>query len=77
MSTLADRYFLVGRRPVRLRRTQEGGLACEAFDWSTGELTLDNSYLTKVITGYGEVDELSREEFDEAVEQLRAERGLA
>lgn len=74
--TLANRYFLVGTRPVRLRE-QDSGLACEVFDWNTGQLVIDNSYLSKVVAGHGEVDEVSQQEFDAAVAQLRAERGLA
>ncbi|HKE14853.1 MAG TPA: hypothetical protein VKB80_08325 [Kofleriaceae bacterium] len=73
MSALADRYFVVGRRPVRLRE-QDGGLACEVFDWNTGDFVIDNTYLSVVISGYGEVDEVTREDFDAAVERLRAER---
>jgi hypothetical protein len=73
MSALADRYFVVGRRPVRLRK-QDGGLVCEVFDWNTGDFVIDNTYLSVVISGYGEVDEVTREEFDAAVERLRAER---
>jgi hypothetical protein len=74
--SLANRYFLVGSRPVRLRE-ESGGLACEVFDWKTGRLIIDNSYLTRVVAGDGEVDELTREEFDAAVDRLRSERGLA
>jgi len=75
--SLANRFFIVGIRPVRLRGLEDGGLACEAFDWKTGQFIVDNSYLSKVITGYGEVEEVSAEEFDEAVKQLRVERKLS
>jgi hypothetical protein len=73
---LAGRHFIVGIRPVRLRGVEGGGLACEAFDWATGGFDLDNSYLSKVISGYGEVDEVSAQEFDAAVERLCIDRGF-
>ena len=74
--TRSHRYFIVGIRPVRLRALPDGGLACESFDWSTGQFTLDNGYLTKVVSGYGEVDEVSESEFEAAVKRLRKERNL-
>lgn len=73
--TLANRFFLVGIRPVRLRDV-DGGLACEVFDWKTGAFTIDNSYLSKVISGYGEVEEVSQPAFVAAVKRLREERKL-
>ena len=75
--TRRHRYFIVGIRPVRLRALPDGGLSCESFDWSTGQFTLDNSYLAKVTTGYGdEVDEISEADFEAAVKRLRKERNL-
>jgi hypothetical protein len=73
--TLANRFFLVGIRPVRLR-DHNGGLACEVFDWKTGAFTIDNSYLSKVISGYGEVEEVDQAAFAETVKRLREERKL-
>jgi hypothetical protein len=73
--SLANRYFIVGIRPVRLR-DHDGGLACEAFDWKTGGFAIDNSYLSKVISGDGEVEEVSATQFAEAVQRLRKQRKL-
>jgi hypothetical protein len=73
--SLANRFFIVGIRPVRLR-AHDGGLACEAFNWKTGDFGIDNSYLVRVVTGEGEVEEVSEGQFDAAVKRLRKERGL-
>jgi hypothetical protein len=67
-----SRYFIVGIRPVRLR-VHEEGMACEALDWNTGELVRDGSYLSRVIAGHGEVEEVSLEAFEQAVAERRAE----
>ena len=67
-----SRFFIVGARPVRLR-VHDQGTAVEAFDWKTGEFVRDNSYLTKVVTGMGEVEEVSESDFDAAVAERRAE----
>lgn len=71
-TSAGNRYFIVGIRPVRLR-THDQGTACEALDWSTGEFVRDNSYLSRVMAGYGEVEEVSAEAFEEAVAARRAE----
>ena len=66
-----NRYFIVGIRPVQLR-VHDQGVACEALDWKTGELVRDNSYRMRVLTGDGEVEEVSEAAFAAAVEEQRA-----
>lgn len=66
-------YFIVGRRPVRLVRNDQGGVVCEAFDWTSGQFSRAWEYFTRVITGEGEVERVSEGEFEEHVRQLRAE----
>lgn len=65
-------FMICGARPVFSALTAEGGLAVYAFDWETGEFTLDMSYLTR-ISGWPKDDdaEVTRAEFDEAVALLR------
>lgn len=67
----ATRYFIVGARPVRLVPRPDGGLGVEAIDWQTGEMVRATQYLSRVIHGDNEVDEVSAEEFDRAVAEIR------
>ncbi|MBE7451163.1 MAG: hypothetical protein HS111_20385 [Kofleriaceae bacterium] len=66
------RYFIVGARPVRLVPRADGGLGVEAIDWGTGEMVRATQYLTRVLTGDGEVDEVDEAEFERAVAEIRA-----
>lgn len=68
------RFCIVGRRPVKLVETPDGGMDCLAYDWDTGALVRDMSYLTRASLPDEEVDVVSADEFDEAVANLRAER---
>ncbi len=67
----ATRYFIVGARPVRLVPRPDGGLGVEAIDWQTGEMVRATQYLSRVIHGDNEVDEVTAEEFDRAVAEIR------
>lgn len=66
------RYFLVGERPVRLVPRPDGGLGVEAIDWQSGEMVRATEYLTRVLHGDPEVDEIDREQFERAVADIRA-----
>lgn len=66
------RHFIVGIRPVRLVPRDDGGLGVEAIDWKTGEFIRATEYLSRVISGDGEVEEVSADEFDRAVAEIRA-----
>jgi hypothetical protein len=68
------RYCIIGARPVKLVATEEGGLDCLAYDWETGELARDMSYLTRAVLPDEEVDVVSAEEFERHVARLRTER---
>ncbi len=65
-------YFIVGIRPVKSVPTPEGGLGIYAYDWKTGQFVLAMEYLTRIFQGYGEIEQVSEEEFDRAVAALRA-----
>ncbi len=66
------RHFIVGARPVRLVPRDDGGLGVEAIDWQTGEMVRATQYLSRVLAGDGEVDEVTPEVFDLAVAEIRA-----
>ncbi|MEQ9318115.1 MAG: hypothetical protein RIF41_03110 [Polyangiaceae bacterium] len=68
------RYCIVGKRPVKLVETADGGMDCLAYDWDTGAFQRNMDYLTRATLPDGEVDVVTADEFDEAVATLRAER---
>jgi hypothetical protein len=65
-------FYLVNDRPVRLEETADGGLTVLVYNWSTGQLEMDMSYLSRCFNAGQDVDKLSEEEFTRHVEQLRA-----
>ena len=69
------RYCIVGRRPVKLVETSDGGMDCLAYDWDTGELVRNMDYLTRACLPDDEVDVVSVEQFDAQLARLRAEGG--
>lgn len=67
------RYFVFGDRPVRLVATPEGGMDVQAWDWKTGELVRDLSYLSRVYPNLDiDADELDAAAFEAACARLRA-----
>jgi hypothetical protein len=64
-------YCIVGERPVVAFETDEGGMDIHVFNWETGALERDMTYLTKIL--YGDADQVSEAEFTEYVERLRQE----
>lgn len=67
------RYFIVGDRPVKAVPTADGGMDLLAFDWDSGELIREMGYLTRVmLPGDPEVDEVSREQFERKLAELKA-----
>ncbi len=65
------KYFIVGDRPVKSVPTNEGGLDVLAYDWNSGEFIRAMEYLAKISFGEGEVERVTRAEFDDRVEKLR------
>ena len=67
------RYCIVGDRPVKAVATDDGGMDILAFDWKTGEFVREMDYLSQVVMSQGgEVDVVTKEEFDKKVATLRA-----
>lgn len=65
------KHYLAGERPIRLITTPDGGLDCEVYDWQTGALTRDMSYLLRCMNE-DDADRVSEAEFDAKVAEHRA-----
>jgi hypothetical protein len=66
-------YFIVGRRPIKLIKTEEGGMDVLAYSWETGEFQREMGYLTTVLMGEGDVDQVSEQEFSQFLMELQNE----
>ncbi len=69
-------YYIVGARPVKVVRTEVGGLDCLAYNWETGEFETNLDYMAKVHFMEGEVDEVDEQTFNQQVEKLRLRNAL-
>ncbi|OQY89946.1 MAG: hypothetical protein B6D38_05110 [Anaerolineae bacterium UTCFX1] len=68
------RYYIVGLRPVKVIRTNDGGMAIYAFNWETGSFELAMKYLFRLEKARNDdVERVSEEEFSRKVEELRKE----
>jgi len=67
------RYFIVGARPVKVIRNQDGLTGTYAYNWQTGDFDLNWEYYEQTFSGKGEVERVSEEEFNKHVERLRNE----
>ena len=67
------KYFIVGRRPVKLIKPEEGGMDVLAYNWKTGEFQREMGYLTTVLMGEGDVDQVSEQEFSQLLIELQRE----
>ncbi len=67
------KYFIVGRRPVKLIKPEAGGMDVLAYNWETGEFQREMGYLTTVLMGEGDVDQVSEQEFCQLVIELQTE----
>jgi hypothetical protein len=64
-------FFIVGSRPVKAVAVQGKGMDILALDWDTAEFTRHMEYLTRIALPDGEVDEVTLEEFDRRVAEIR------
>lgn len=62
-------YCIIGMRPVKAVRSEDGGMRILAYNWATGEFDIHSEYLTRIL--FGEVDIVSAEEFEKYVEKLK------
>lgn len=71
------KYFKVGLRPVFYKQLNKESFVY-VFNWETGDFFDDFRYYKKIFSGLyaDETEEISKEEFDSYVKQLKKERGL-
>lgn len=68
-------YFIVGLRPVRIFRTEDGGLDCQALDWETGGFIRAMEYLSRIhFSDSAEIDEVSQPQFEALVGRIALQR---
>jgi hypothetical protein len=68
-------YYVFGMLPVKYELIPEGGAKCLKLNWETLAFEYGNEYVSRMLfdTG-GDVEYLSREQFIQYVESLRARR---
>ena len=65
------RYCICGARPVKLVRTDDGGMDCLAYNPRTKQFERNMDYLTRcVLVQDPETEIVTEEEFDAAVAEL-------
>lgn len=66
------RYSIVGECPVKILPAENGGMEVLAFDWESRDFVPDDGYfLKKVMTGHGEIEYVSEDEFEAYVATLK------
>ncbi len=70
-----SRYFVFGMLPVKREPTPEGGAKILKLNWETLAFEYGNEYRDRMLFDHsGDVETLSREQFIQYVESLRARR---
>jgi hypothetical protein len=65
-------YCIIGNRPVKAISTEDGGMDILAYNWNTGELERDMSYLTRIVMGDHEINQVSKQYFDQHIVNLKS-----
>jgi hypothetical protein len=66
-------YWVFGKRPVKYEPIPEGGAKVLKLNWETLAFEYGNEYLPRILFDHGgDVENLSREQFIQHVESLRA-----
>jgi hypothetical protein len=68
------RYYAVNDRPVKLVELPTREVDVLVYDFASGELVRDMSYLSRVYEHGKDIDKLDEDQFDALVEQLRSRR---
>jgi len=70
-------YYLFGDLPVKIVGTEDGGMRVLSYNWTTGEFErAPVGYLTRALMdNHADDEEVTEEEFEEHVRELRAELG--
>jgi hypothetical protein len=73
-------FAIVGQRPVKAERTEDGGMRILAYEWETGEFVGTSDYLPHLFfpgaledDAGGDIDYVSEREFEKRVGALRAQ----
>lgn len=73
---MEKKFYKSGLRPV-IREMFDDYEMYYAYQWNSGEFKQDMTYMHQIyFNPSGEVEELSKEEFDRYVANLKKERGL-
>lgn len=64
-------YCIVGARPVKAIRNQDGQMEVLAYNWETGDFDYGMEYLDAVVLGGDEVDAVDEQAFEQYVQQLK------
>lgn len=64
-------FYAVNDRPVKFVELPSGGLDVLVYDFQTGELVRDMSYLSRVFDHGKDIDELDEKEFNALVDDLQ------
>lgn len=68
-----EAFYLVGIRPVRVAKDESGELSSHILDWETGEFLTNVSYVDWIYFSHNrDIQELSKDLFDEKVQQLQS-----
>jgi hypothetical protein len=68
------RYYAVNDRPVKLVELPTREVDVLVYDFASGELVRDMSYLSRVYEHGKDIDKLDEDQFDALLEQLRSRR---
>ena len=68
-------YFIFESRPVKVVATDDGGMTVLKYDWDSGEFEYGMEYLSELFRGGADVVEVTEEQFDSYVEELRSRAG--
>ncbi len=64
-------FYAVNDRPVKFEQLPNGEVEVLVYDFQTGELVREMSYLSRVFDHGKDIDKLREEEFDALIQQLR------
>lgn len=68
-----EAFYLVGIRPVKVTKDESGELSSHILDWETGKFSTNVSYVDWIYFSHNkDIQELSKDVFDEKVQQLRS-----
>ncbi|MBX7226141.1 MAG: hypothetical protein K1X55_08920 [Chitinophagales bacterium] len=74
---MKKKYYVYGERPIFSEEKPKGIVRYYAFQWNTGEFEEDIRYRLKLFHDTsGEGKEITKEEFDTYVKEIKDRKGL-